>query len=227
MTTKARSNNPEAEVARLLAEAEGRDLENGAGSIDRAGTRRKILEAAIEMFAARGFEACSVRDLATAVGIKAPGLYAHFTSKEAILSEAMTRALTDFLTYIAAPMVATTPSERLEETVRRHVLYQVQHLSLTRANDLLLNSESMSRFLPAHEHELLVKVQRTYYELVRSRIEDAVDPSSGIDPVVATFAVINLCDRVTSWYSPGGRLGPDDLADTYVQLVRGMLQLST
>jgi Tetracyclin repressor-like, C-terminal domain len=83
----------------------------------------------------------------------------------------------------------------------------------------------MSRFLPAHEHELLVKVQRTYYELVRSRIEDAMTPHSGIDPVVAAFAVINLCDRVTSWYSPGGRLGPEELADTYVHMVRGMLYL--
>jgi AcrR family transcriptional regulator len=225
MTVEQVHTNPDHLLVQLLERLEARDSGNGAAPLDRAGTRARILDAAISMFAAKGFEACTMRDLAAAVGIKAPGLYSHFSSKEAILSEAMIRALADFLTYIAAPSDASTPVERLEETVRRHVLYQLRNLNVTRANDLLLNSEAMGEFLPRPDHELLVGVQRTYYQLVRSRIEEVLAEQSPIDRRVVTFAVINMCDRVTTWYHPGGALQPEDIAVQYWQLVQGMLRI--
>lgn len=215
---------PEEVLAQLIARLDNKDSGNGAAPIDRAGTRRKILDAAIELFAARGFEALTMRDLASAVGIKAPGIYSHFSSKEAILSEAMIRALLDFLTYATAERDASKPLDKLEETVRRHVLYQLQHLSITRANDLLLNSESLGEFLPQADHDLLLAVQRAYYKLVRSRVE-AVAANRQLDPRVTAFAVINMCDRVTTWYHPDGGLTPEEVADHYWYLVKGMLRL--
>ena len=47
-------------------------------------TRRRILDQALELFAARGYDAVSVGEIAKAVGIKAPSLYNHFPSKQAI-----------------------------------------------------------------------------------------------------------------------------------------------
>lgn len=47
-------------------------------------TRRRILDQALELFAARGYDAVSVGEIAEAVGIKAPSLYNHFPSKQAI-----------------------------------------------------------------------------------------------------------------------------------------------
>ena len=47
-------------------------------------TRKKILDQALELFAARGYDAVSVGEIAEAAGIKAPSLYNHFPSKQAI-----------------------------------------------------------------------------------------------------------------------------------------------
>ena len=47
-------------------------------------TRKKILDQALELFAARGYDAVSVGEIAKAAGIKAPSLYNHFPSKQAI-----------------------------------------------------------------------------------------------------------------------------------------------
>ena len=47
-------------------------------------TRKKILDQALELFAERGYDAVSVGEIAEAVGIKAPSLYNHFPSKQAI-----------------------------------------------------------------------------------------------------------------------------------------------
>ena len=48
-------------------------------------TKEKILEAALKLFARQGYQATSVGEIAQAVGIKAPSLYKHYESKQAIL----------------------------------------------------------------------------------------------------------------------------------------------
>jgi AcrR family transcriptional regulator len=50
------------------------------------GTKRRILEATTTMFAKRGFNGVSMRDIADAVDIQPASIYSHFASKEAILS---------------------------------------------------------------------------------------------------------------------------------------------
>lgn len=47
-------------------------------------TKQVILDKALELFSEKGYDAVSVADIAAAVGIKAPSLYNHFASKEAI-----------------------------------------------------------------------------------------------------------------------------------------------
>jgi TetR/AcrR family transcriptional regulator, biofilm operon repressor len=49
-------------------------------------TKHKILDAAIDLFATRGYHESSMRSIASAVGIKAASLYSHFKSKESILA---------------------------------------------------------------------------------------------------------------------------------------------
>ena len=57
-------------------------------------TKQKILTKALELFAARGYDAVSVGEIAQAVGIKAPSLYNHFPSKQAIF-DALVEAVAD------------------------------------------------------------------------------------------------------------------------------------
>ena len=47
-------------------------------------TKKMILKKALELFSESGYDAVSVGEIARAVGIKAPSLYNHFPSKQAI-----------------------------------------------------------------------------------------------------------------------------------------------
>lgn len=47
-------------------------------------TKDNIIEQALRLFSAKGFEAVSVRDIARAVGIKESSLYYHFKNKQDI-----------------------------------------------------------------------------------------------------------------------------------------------
>lgn len=54
-------------------------------------TREKILDEALRLFARRGYDAVSVAEIADAVGIKAPSLYKHYSSKRAIFDSIIER----------------------------------------------------------------------------------------------------------------------------------------
>ncbi len=58
--------------------------------LDEAGektTREKIFEASLDLFAQKGFDAVSMREIAEAVGIKKASLYSHFSSKDELLEK--------------------------------------------------------------------------------------------------------------------------------------------
>ena len=53
--------------------------------MDRGNTKQEILEASLELFSIQGFEATSISQIASAVGIRKASLYSHFENKQAIL----------------------------------------------------------------------------------------------------------------------------------------------
>ena len=54
---------------------------------EQVSTKQKILDSAINLFALKGYTETSVRELATAVGVKEASIYNHFPSKNAILEK--------------------------------------------------------------------------------------------------------------------------------------------
>ena len=56
-------------------------------------TKTVILDTALKLFAQRGFDATSMREIAAGVGIKASSLYKHFPSKQAIFDSLVQREL--------------------------------------------------------------------------------------------------------------------------------------
>jgi AcrR family transcriptional regulator len=56
-------------------------------------TAERILDAAEKLFAAKGYQGTSLREIAQQVGIKEPGLYNHFKGKQELYSAVLDRAL--------------------------------------------------------------------------------------------------------------------------------------
>ena len=57
-------------------------------------TAQRLLDAAEIQFAARGYEASSLREIARQAGIREPGLYNYFSGKESLYEAVLDRALT-------------------------------------------------------------------------------------------------------------------------------------
>jgi AcrR family transcriptional regulator len=89
-------------------------------------TKQRILDTSITLFAERGFEACTMRDIAAAVGIKAPAIYNHYDSKEDVLAAAMEHILGRFYSSQLAPLEEKPVESWLKLIVRGHVRFQLE-----------------------------------------------------------------------------------------------------
>ncbi|MDB5045783.1 MAG: hypothetical protein JWQ08_1833 [Deinococcus sp.] len=66
-----------------------------------ADRRQQILDGSETLFTSRGFEAVSMGDLASHLGVSRPTIYAYFTSTEAVLTALLDARLAEFETRLA------------------------------------------------------------------------------------------------------------------------------
>ncbi len=93
--------------------------------------REMILEAAILLFHERGYPATSVDDIGKAVDVSGPAIYRHFSSKEAILLEAMERAAGEVHAgNRTARAEHSDPRRLLEAYIRAYATVAVEQSSL-------------------------------------------------------------------------------------------------
>jgi len=88
--------------------ARPRDEVDGA----RAASRTRILDAARDLFAERGFVACRVADVARRAAMSPGNVYWHFESKEAILREILTHGFGSLETMTAEVAAEYGPARR-------------------------------------------------------------------------------------------------------------------
>lgn len=78
----------------------------------REATRREILEAAWEIARENGLSSLTLRDVAERVGMRAPSLYSHFESKNAIYDAMFGQAWSDYETSQLAESAQIAPHPR-------------------------------------------------------------------------------------------------------------------
>ena len=95
-----------------------------ANRTDTKPTSERILDAAEDLFAEKGYTATSLGEVADRVGIRSPSLYNHFRNKEALYSAVLDRLLDEFTAPLADLIGTKITRQRifqwLETIVRMH-----------------------------------------------------------------------------------------------------------
>ena len=82
-------------------------------------TRGRILDAAVQAFADKGFHGTTTRDITSACGLSSAGLYVHHKSKEELLHQiSLAGHVTTLQLVIDSKAASTDPVEQLSSTMR-------------------------------------------------------------------------------------------------------------
>jgi AcrR family transcriptional regulator len=168
MLSTVPSTTPLSESALLatLAPAGGRQSAVG----DVSDTAVRIMLAAADAFAQRGFHATTTRDIASRAGLSPAGVYVHFTSKEVLLFELSRRGherARDLLVEAAA--AADSPTEALRAIIGGFSRWHAEHYELGR----IVQFEF--RHLRQEHRDAVLGLRKEIDQVVAGVLRDGVD----------------------------------------------------
>ena len=171
-----------------------------------------LLEVAVAVFNERGYDATSMDELATRLGVTKSAIYHHVPSKVELLRLALDRALDALFAVTEEPGAASGPAiERLEHVVRGSVRVLTEELPFV---TLLLRVRGNSPVeLAALQRRR--EFDRIVTDLVRGA-ENEGDVRPDVDPAVTSRLLFGTVNSLTEWYRPDGGLSADHLADALV-----------
>ncbi len=97
-----------------------------------AETQTRILKAARKLFARRGYDGTTTRDLAQAAGVAEGTIFRHFENKKAILVEVATQGWVEILTDLLTELSEMASYKAIAQVMRKRMLNLHQNADLLR-----------------------------------------------------------------------------------------------
>ena len=177
--------------------------------MERGNTKQEILDAALELFSVQGFEATSISQIASAVGIRKASLYSHFESKQAILDtlvEEVLRQYGEHSIFARADWekdAANPPltSDAAVQMIQGQIRYILHDPTIQRARKMLVIEQFQNRSLARLQTKQNYSDVLAYFTgLIKCLIHKGVLTEDDPEIMAAQFCLpisvwINLCDR--------------------------------
>lgn len=176
-------------------------------------TKQRILEKALELFSTQGYDAVSVGEIAKAVGIKAPSLYNHFPSKQAIFdaiveaTAAQYQADTDRIDIHVQnstqdiPVFAEITEDALVEKVNQIFLYSLHNEAISRFRRMMTIEQFRSPALAELYSRRYVDHMVDYHAgifrslIAAGEIRDEDPDTLAMMYVAPVITLLGICDR--------------------------------
>lgn len=179
-------------------------------------TAERIRSAAEQLFAARGFAAVSMREIAGEVGVQAAALYNHFSNKQALLESLLVTHMEELIAAWEAEACAEEGPERaLERFARFHIRYHVSR------SDAVFISYMELRNLEPENFRRVENLRKTYEAFVVGILEKGLTCGEFtlVDSRISAMAIIAMLTGVNTWYRSQGRLSLAEIEEIYTSMV--------
>ena len=175
----------------------------------RGNTKQEILEASLELFSVQGFEATSISQIASAVGIRKASLYSHFENKQAILDALVKEVLEQYGAHSIfaktdwdkeTDNLPMTPDEAVQMIVGQ-IRYILHDPYISKARKMLVieqfqNPELAKLQTKQNYSDVLGYFTGLVKQLIRQGVLAEDDPEIMAAQLCLPISVwINLCDR--------------------------------
>ncbi|MFM9447733.1 TetR/AcrR family transcriptional regulator [Streptomyces acidiscabies] len=181
---------------------------------------RRLLVAAVEAFAERGYHATTTRDIASRAGMSPAALYIHYKTKEELLHRISRIGHDKALGILrGAARREGSAADRLADAVGSFVRWHAVRRTTARVVQYELDA------LGPDARAEIVALRREVNAEVRGILDDGV--ASGefdvIDVRGTTLAILSLCVDVARWFNVNGTRTPEEVGELYADLVLRMV----
>jgi len=175
-------------------------------------SREDVIAAAGRLFAERGYEGTSMRDLGGELGLFGSSLYSHIGSKQDLLVEVVRRGagLFEASAARALNLPGETGAEHLRVLIAGHLDVMLDHRDDVRT---FLNE---ARSLDAAHRAAIVDARNQYEQAFRSVLKEGVADGSfrdDLDPALGAIFLLSILNAVDRWFSDAGRISRAQLVD--------------
>jgi len=164
-------------------------------------TRRRVLEVTSDLFRRNGYQATSMRDIATALGMKSGSLYYYYESKEALLAAILNDNI-DATRAGLKQMVADLPADATaRQKFEAAIAASVKTIS--QAGDMAVVSAQTLSFLQEPEYSEQSEHRRAYNQFWRDIIIEGKEKGEirkDLPDAVASMAIVGALTFVAEWY---------------------------
>lgn len=171
--------------------------------------REDVIAAAERLFAQRGFQATSVRDIADALQLQPGSLYAHIESKDDLLWDIVSAAADRFF-EAANPVIESdlVTTEKLRRLITAHVGVITGNLAAA----AVYSTEW--RHLEEQRRREFADRRDQYESIVRGLVHDSIREGvfAAVDEKFATLLILSSINWIYQWYSPDGPMTPEEIA---------------
>lgn len=178
-------------------------------------TADDIRQVALDLFYKRGFQATTLRHIASRVGIQVGSLYNHITSKGDLLFGIMETVMLDLIED--QRQVAQTPDvvERMRLLVYHHVKFHGK-----RAQEVFIGNSEL-RSLNRAQRARIVGLRHDYEVMFQKELEDGIRQGKflPVDVQITAYGILAMTTWVSAWYSSRGRLSLEEIAEIYTAIV--------
>jgi AcrR family transcriptional regulator len=173
--------------------------------------KEELLQKISELFAKKGYEKTSIRDIAAHLGMTNAGLYYHFQNKQQMLIDIMNYAMEDGLANMRRELPhIKSAEERLAWIIRSQIKFYSENQSQTKAliQDRGALEASHAKIMSQKEEEYVGLVKEVVGQIIREHVDVPI-------PVeVATFCLLGMLNWLVHWYNPEGKVSPDELTSS-------------
>ncbi len=186
------------------------------GVAEEASKDEVIFAEAVRIFREKGYHATSMRNIADAVGLQKGSLYHYISSKEDLLFKIFERssgALTQQLEAIVASN--DSPPDKLRRAIESHLVALCDQL------DIYTVYLSERRALGNRYHTKVRAEGEKHARLIEKILQEGIAHKDfrALDTRMVALAILGMCNWLYQWYSPDGRLTPQQIAVIFSDVV--------
>jgi AcrR family transcriptional regulator len=170
---------------------------------------------AAKLFFDRGYDATSLRQVATASGLKVGSLYNHIDSKEHLLLQIMGGVIDDLVAAAhEAALLDGDAVDKLQAALAANLTFHAEH-----AQEVFIGNAELRSLSDGARHVVIEK--RHEYELfLQGLVGDAgrAGLADVIDAKIHVYSFVAQATHIASWFKPGGRMDLDEIVAIYTKL---------